>query len=379
MNKKIGFIGLGKLGLPSAEAMAKKGYTVFGFDIQTKTSSHIEILSSVEDVVKNADLIFVATPTPHEPGYDGRYPTSHKIPKDFNYASVKDVLKTINKVITQKQILVLISTVLPGTIRKQLEPLVFNSKIIYNPYLIAMGTVEYDVYNPEMIMIGSDRSKKSTADVNTLINFYKDLCSQSPRIETGTWEEVEAIKIFYNTFISTKISFVNMIQDVACKIDNMNVDKVIGALTNSSKRILSSAYMKPGMGDGGACHPRDNIALRWLAQDLKLGYDFFENIMTAREKQAENMALEILKYGKNIKFSSDSYKPNTDLVDGSYSLLVQHYIQKHGGIVCKDYDSAVEVIVRVHESDTIPDNKETIIFDPWRSYPEANNVVSYGK
>ena len=122
MNKKIGFIGLGKLGLPSAEAMAKKGYTVFGFDIQTKTSSHIEILSSVEDLVKNADLIFVATPTPHEPGYDGRYPTSHKIPKDFNYESVKDVLKTINKVITQKQILVLISTVLPGTIRKQLGP-----------------------------------------------------------------------------------------------------------------------------------------------------------------------------------------------------------------------------------------------------------------
>ena len=88
--------------------------------------------------------------------------------------------------------------------------------------------------------------------------------------------------------------------------------------------------MKPGMGDGGSCHPRDNIALRWLAKDLGLGYDLFEAIMTAREKQAENMALAILEHGKNVYFSSDTYKPHTNLVDGSYSLLVQHYVQKHG-------------------------------------------------
>ena len=141
--------------------------------------------------------------------------------------------------------------------------------------------------------------------------------------------------------------------------------------------IVSAKYMKAGMGDGGACHPRDNIALRWLAKELDLGYDLFEGIMTARECQAEAMAKAILQHGKNICFSSDSYKPGTDLVDGSYSLLVQHYVKKHGGSVVDGIDSPVQVIVRVHETDKISADQNTIIFDPWRSYPQADNVVYY--
>jgi len=169
-----------------------------------------------------------------------------------------------------------------------------------------------------------------------------------------------------------------MIQDVAQKLGNMNVDKVTGALEKSTKRIVGTAYMKAGMGDGGACHPRDNIALRYLAKDLELGYDLFESIMTARERQAEHMAQSILKHGRNIYFTSDSYKPGTHLVDGSYSLLVQHYVKKHGGMIVDGIDEPVEVIVRVHESDKITADKKTVIFDPWRTYPRDKNVVYYG-
>jgi UDPglucose 6-dehydrogenase len=169
-----------------------------------------------------------------------------------------------------------------------------------------------------------------------------------------------------------------MIQDVSYKLGHMDVDKVTQALAKSTQRIVSPAYMKAGMGDGGACHPRDNIALRWLAKELDLGYDMFETIMTAREKQAENMAKAILKYGENVWFSSDSYKPGTDLVDGSYSLLVQYYIKKHGGQIVNGFDNPVHVIVRVHESDEFTADYRTIIFDPWRSYPKANNVIYYG-
>ena len=169
-----------------------------------------------------------------------------------------------------------------------------------------------------------------------------------------------------------------MIQDVAEKQGNINVDIVTEALAHSDKRIMGPQYMKAGMGDGGACHPRDNIALRWLAKELDLGYDLFESIMTARERQAESMAKAILEHGKNIWFSSDSYKPGTNLVDGSYSLLVQHYVTKHGGLLANGIDTPVEVIVRVHESDQISADSSTIIFDPWRSYPKANNVVYYG-
>jgi UDPglucose 6-dehydrogenase len=379
---KVAFVGLGKLGMPCAEAIAKKGIDVVGFDTVPKTSNLVLVKSSIVEAVQDRDIIFIAVPTPHEAGYDGRTPTSDRPVKDFDYKAVKDTLVQLEKICNDEQIIVLISTVLPGTVRRELNPLYLKNKIVYNPYLIAMGTVEQDFYNPEMIMIGTENGIAGTscaAKTYALSTFYKRVCDNNPRIETGTWEEVEAIKIFYNTFISNKISLVNMIQDVAVRLGNMNVDTVTTALAKSTQRITSPAYMRAGMGDGGACHPRDNIALRWLAKDLGLGYDLFESIMTARECQAKNMAREILKYGKNICFTSDSYKPGTDLVDGSYSLLVQYYIEKQGGHIVNGFDNPVEVIVRVHESDQIVADNSTIIFDPWRTYPKADNVVYYGK
>jgi len=379
---KIGFIGLGKLGMPCAEAMAKKGFDVAGYDIAHRTSQYIDIRTSIEDVCRDRDIVFVATPTPHEDGYDGRTPTSHLPVKDFDYTAVKQVLSKCDKYMKPEQTLVLISTVLPGTCRREFEPLVTNTKLMYNPYLIAMGTVADDMINPEMIMIGSKNGMKGTnckIRSELLESFYNQVCENFPRVEFGTYEEVESMKIFYNTFISNKVALVNMIQDVAHKLGNMNVDVVTKALAKSTKRIVSPAYMKAGMGDGGACHPRDNIALRWLAEELDLGYDMFESIMTARERQAETMAKAILTHGKNIWFSSDSYKPGTDLVEGSSSLLVQHFIVKHGGQLVNGVDTPVEVIVRVHETDQISADNNTIIFDPWRTYPKADNVIHYGK
>ena len=378
--EKIGFIGLGKLGMPCAEAISKKGFDVAGYDIVDKSSKHVVISNSIKDLCRDRDIVFVATPTPHEDGYDGRTPTSHLPVKDFNYDEVKKVLSKCNKYMHGSQSLVLISTVLPGTIRRELAPLVTNVKLLYNPYLIAMGTVARDMINPEMIMIGTKKGVYKTAHkAQQLEAFYNQICENKPRIEIGTWEETEAMKIFYNTFISNKIALVNMIQDVAHKLGNMNVDKVTQALAKSTQRIVSSSYMKAGMGDGGACHPRDNIALRWLAKELDLGYDIFESIMTARERQAENMAKAILTHGNNVFFTSDSYKAGTDLVDGSYSLLVQHYVRKHGGQIVNGFDNPVDVIVRVHESDQVSADNRTVIFDPWRSYPKADNVVYFGK
>jgi len=379
---KIGFIGLGKLGMPCAEAIAQKGFHVAGYDILRKSSENIEIKDSIKELVQDRDIVFVATPTPHEDGYDGRTPTSHLPVKDFNYTAVKQVLTKCNEYMTRNQTLVLISTVLPGTTRRELAPLITNTKLVYNPYLIAMGTVAWDMINPEMIMIGTKNGLKGTnckIRSEMLESFYNIVCDNMPRVEFGTYEEVEAMKIFYNTFISNKVALVNMIQDVSHRLGNMNVDTVTQALAKSTQRIVSPAYMKAGMGDGGACHPRDNIALRWLAKELDLGYDMFETIMTAREKQAENMALAILEHGKNIWFSSDSYKAGTELVDGSSSLLVQYYVKKHGGQLANGIDTLVEVIVRVHESDEFTADDSTIIFDPWRTYPPADNVFYYGQ
>ena len=361
---KIGFVGLGKLGLPCAEVIAKKGYDVSGVDIDNKIHSTIVTLEKdLYTMASDRDIIFVAVPTPHKEKYDGSFPTSHLPSCDFDYSIVKDVLNRLNKIMTKNQLLVLISTVLPGTTRREFINLVTNTRFVYNPFLIAMGSVSWDFVNPEIVMIGTEDGKTS-GDAALLVDFYKSIMENDPEYIVGTWDECECIKVFYNTFISTKIAFVNMIQDVAVKQGNINANFVASSLTKCHQRLISDKYMKPGMGDGGSCHPRDNTALRYLSDSLNLGYDMFGHIMFVREKQAENMAKEILKMSKIVHFSSDSFKDGVTSTDGSYSLLVQHFILKHGGSLVNSRDC--EVFVKVHESDVVPDNK--MVFDVWKDY-----------
>lgn len=369
----ITWLGLGKLGKPCAEVMSQKGYAVKGYDLNLIQSPYIQQCPTIEDAVINADIVFVAVPTPHDSNYDGSAPTANLEPKDFDYSIVKSVLDEADAYMHEDQLLVLISTVLPGTVRRELKPLVTNTRFVYNPYLIAMGSVAYDMVNPEMVMIGTEDGS-ATGDAKQLVEFYKTVMENNPRYVIGTWDECEAIKVFYNTFISTKIGLVNMIQDVAERQGNIDVDVVTQALAQSTMRITSSKYMKAGMGDGGSCHPRDNIALRYMAQKLELNYDLFGSVMNAREKQAENMAKSMLKYGSKIQFSSNSYKAGVEYIDGSYSLLVQYYVKSLGGnIVHTDPD----VYVIVHEGDEVPDN--VLVFDPWRTYNGPNKFISYGK
>jgi len=385
-------IGVGKLGQDCAEVMASL-YDVVGYDIEPR-NPRFPMRDSIQEAVSDRDIIFIAAPTPHDPMYGGETPTSHLPNKDFDYTIVSDILEEVNKYVNQNQLVVLISTVLPGTVRNILRPKITNARFIYNPYLIAMGTIKYDMVNPEMVILGTENGD-ATDDAMQLVRFYAPLMQNNPRYELGTWDEAEAIKIFYNTFISTKVALVNMIQDVSERNGNMCVDVVTGALERSTQRILGPAYMKAGMGDGGACHPRDNIALRYLAEKLDLGYDLFDSIMKAREVQAENMAKTLLKYGKNVTIIGKAYKPGVHYTNGSSSMLVGHYVEQHGGNV-KYYDEHTgdtdlaedwtEVYLIGYWDEYVENIKfkpETIatIVDPWRQMTTENysgHVVHYG-
>jgi UDPglucose 6-dehydrogenase len=381
---KIGFIGVGKLGKDAAEVISYH-HNVIGYDIQNVYSDRFELTDSIENVCKDRELIFIAVPTPHHVDYDGRYPTSHLENKDFDYSIVKNVLSEVDKYTNKNQLVVLISTVLPGTIRREFIDLCNNFRFIYNPYLIAMGTVKWDMVNPEMIIIGTEDGT-TTGDAKLLIDFYKTFVKSDTRYEVGTWDEAEGIKIFYNTFISTKVSLVNMIQDVAEKNGNMNVDIVTGALERSTKRILGPSYMKAGMGDGGGCHPRDNIALRFLAEKLNLGYDLFDSIMTAREIQAKNMALKLIQlsvqHSLPVVILGKSFKPNVDFIDGSSSILVGHYVEQEGFSVSYDLETPIDAVYLLAHHGKHHDYKFTkgsVVLDPWRKYiNDEIKVVHYG-
>ena len=409
MSTTIGFIGLGKLGMDCAEVFAEK-FTVRGFDVVPRHSDLVKVCG-IKETVQGSEWIFIAVPTPHEQGYDGSVPSSHMPPKDFGHNAVKDALSNINLYADAPKRVVLISTVLPGTTRRHFASLLDKKhQLYYNPYLIAMGSVKWDMANPEMVMIGTETGNPE--EMRELVEIYRPLMKNNPRYVTGTWDECEAIKIFYNTFISAKVGLVNMIQDFALKIGNINVDVVTDALAQSTMRIMGPKYMTAGMGDAGACHPRDNIALRWLAQEYDIGYDLFDTIMHAREIQAKNLAqflyakatagagsLPIIIHGK-------AYKPDVPYCIGSYSTLIGHYLQKLGVVVkyldpladdptdVVDHVAGPCVLLLAHNryitygytgdfrDDSfycaIPDG--SIIVDPWRKMPQSDkySVIHYG-
>ena len=385
---KISFIGLGKLGLDCAEVFATK-YPVAGYDIYPRTSSTVKVLD-IKETVEHGEYIFISVPTPHEEGYDGSIPSSHMKPKDFGHDAVLDALSKVNQYATQSKKIVLISTVLPGTTRQQFRTTLDDKhQLIYNPYLIAMGSVKWDMVNPEMIMIGTDDGS-TTGDAKELVDFYKTIMENDPRYEIGTWDECECIKVFYNTFISAKIGLVNMIQDVAEKQGHINVDVVTNALAKSDQRIMGPSYMKAGMGDGGACHPRDNIALRYMAQNLGLQYDIFDAIMNAREVQAKNMANYLIKIAEErslpILLNGIAYKPGVPYTDGSYSLLVGHYC-KEAGYHCIEVDPMASpqrgpftaVALLAHPTLYCYLSEGSVVVDPWREFESKKlEVFHYG-
>jgi UDPglucose 6-dehydrogenase len=407
----IGFIGLGKLGLECAEVFAEH-YTVRGYDVSPRHSELVQVCSA-EETVRHSDWIFIAVPTPHADGYDGSVPSSHMEPKDFGHDAVKDAIRKVNQYADTPKKVVLISTVLPGTTRRHFATLLdSHHEFFYNPYLIAMGSVKWDMVNPEMVMIGTETG--DPAEMRQLMEIYQTIMKNDPRYVTGTWDECEAIKIFYNTFISAKVGLVNMIQDFAMRIGHINVDVVTDALARSTMRIMGGKYMTAGMGDAGACHPRDNIALRWLAQEYDIGYDIFDTIMLAREQQARNLADFLMQQAdSSIKGTSlpivihgKAYKPDVAYCIGSYSTLIGHYIKAAGRkVVYLDplADDDTDVVDHVDQACVlllahnrmvtygytgyvrddhfycdIP--KGSVIVDPWRTVPllGEHTVIHYG-
>ena len=411
----IGFIGLGKLGLPCALAVESRGHKVVGYDpsqqvkniIDTKKLQYQEIwaqehldktkiqIKSIEEVVSHSDIIFVPIQTPHGEKFEG----STRIPDeraDFDYTFLKKGVGDLSDEIEKQgkdKIVIVISTVLPGTIRSEIKPLLGNhTKLCYNPFFIAMGTTMRDFLKPEIVLFGvEDKDAAEKAK-----KFYRTLHHQ-PFYET-TIENAELIKVCYNTFISSKISIVNTIMEMCHHLPNTNVDDVTNALKMCDERIISDKYLSGGMGDGGGCHPRDNIALSWLSEKLGMSYNWFDNIMMQRELQTDWLADLVEDYSegnKGINILGKSFKPETNIVTGSPSILLKNVLEErgHGVFMWDPYidepweeikekyddsenetDSHLYFIGTKHPDFTsFPFEDGSIVLDPWRYIPKSDN------
>ena len=390
---KIGFVGLGKLGLPVALAVESKGHDVVGFDISEKVKDIIEAKKlpykeiwaqdyldksnikflDLKNVVKHSEIIFVPIQTPHDPLFEG----VTRIPKervDFDYSYLISGMKKLSEEIENQgkdKVVIIISTVLPGTIRQKIKPLLGkHTKICYNPFFIAMGTTMKDFLYPEFILFGvddlhaADKAEKFYRTINNATFFKTSI------------ENAELIKVSYNTFISTKIAFINTIMEMCYKLPNTNIDDVTNGLLLGSKRLISGAYLRGGMGDGGGCHPRDNIALSWLARKLDISNDFFDQIMQQREKQTDWLANLIIKNqleDKKTYILGKSFKPETNITTGSPSILLNN-ILKEKGVNAISYDPFVDTKKPVFDEGVYFIGTQHEIFEQFE-FPNGSIVI----
>ena len=379
MNKyKVGFIGLGKLGLPVAVAIESKGHEVMGYDINQAVQGYIENkkipyeeiymdemlpksnvkFDSFANVIKNSEIIFVPVQTPHEKLYEGitRIPETRV---DFNYEYLVDAIKNISQEVdknNEEKIVVIISTVLPGTIEKYVKPVLSSKiKLCYNPFFIAMGTTIRDFLHPEFILLGVD-NKEAAEKVKDL---YSSL--HNKKVFETTVKNAELVKVAYNTFIGMKIVYANTMMEICHKI-GADVDAIIDAISLADERLISPKYLRGGMGDGGGCHPRDNIAMSWLSRKLNLSHDFFHDLMIAREHQTEWLADLCQSTNKNVCILGKSFKPETNITTGSPSVLLYN--------ILKERNVNVEII------DPYSDSKED--FERVFSSKDANTLFFLG-
>lgn len=408
----VGFVGLGKLGLPTALAIEAKGHTVFGYDPSPSVQQSItrrkidyaevhaqELLDSssiqhlaLSDVIVKADILFVTIQTPHHPRYEGitRLPAERV---DFDYSFLVAGMREVCALIEahgQPRIVVLVSTVLPGTVRRDIFPLLGpNTRFCYNPFFIAMGTVIPDFLKPEFVLFGvEDAWAAQQAEA-----FYRTI-HDAPFFKT-TLENAELIKVIYNTFISTKLSFANTVMEMCHKLPGTHADEVVRALGLATDRIISTRYMQGGMGDGGGCHPRDNIALSHLSRRLDLSFDWFENIMMQRERQTEWLAdlIEQHAKGRPICLLGKAFKAGTALETGSPSVLLATILNERGHTV-EAWDPYIDppearpvgharcyfIGTRHDTFQTFPFESGSVVLDPWRfvQVPDQVELVPIG-
>lgn len=281
----------------------------------------------LKELCQWAEILFLAPQTPHQAKYEGHLPLPQSR-EDFDYSYLRTCVAAVDASLDRPKACVIISTVLPGTIEREVLPLTGEKfLLVYQPLFIAMGTVYEDFTHPEFVLAGCH-----AGHVYWPLHHLHRSIHQAPMLVTDI-RTAEAIKVFYNTFITAKTVLANLYGEMSHKM-GLNVDDIFRAISLSTDRLLSPKYLQAGMGDGGGCHPRDNIALSWLARECGLSYNFFEALMTAREFHADWLA-ELIDNEKDahdlpVFILGRAFKPETNIETGSPSLLVSALLHRRG-------------------------------------------------
>ncbi|GIW66811.1 MAG: UDP-glucose 6-dehydrogenase [Candidatus Parcubacteria bacterium] len=360
--KNITVIGLGKLGSCFATCFAYKGFNVLGCDINEnivnkinahqapflepnlqelidKSKNKLRATTSPDEVFNFADIYFFIVPTPSNK--DG----------SFSNEYLKRAMEPLAKNLKQSKqfkIFIITSTVSPLSIQNELIPFIENisSKkfnkdftVIYNPTFIAIGDIIKGILEPDLVLIGENN--KQAGDV--IESLWKKVCLNNPFIARMSIVSAEITKIAINSYITTKISFANMIGNICERIPGAEIDKITKAM--GKDRRIGPYYFRYGTAYGGPCFPRDNKAFNHFAKKfskidalIPLAAHKINELQT---KFLGDKILSILKENKlkSLTIIGLAYKPKTYVIEESASInLIKYLFKKNKNLQITVYD-----------------------------------------
>jgi UDPglucose 6-dehydrogenase len=333
----IAVIGLGKLGAPLAAVLADKGHRVIGVDLnpaavaainagrapvaepglQERIDSAGRRLSATSDfsaAINASDISFVIVPTPSGP--DGCFTNRY----------VVDAMRRIGAALRttdRYHVVNITSTVMPGSTGGEIRAALEHASgrrvgeavgLTYNPEFIALGSVVRDLLHPDMLLIGQSDARAGDVPVQRM-----------------SWVNAELTKIAVNTFVTTKISYANMLAEICERLPGADVDVVTAALGKDSR--IGAKYLKGALGYGGPCFPRDNVAFTAMARQLGAPADIAEATDAINHRQADRAVRLVARLARPpaaVAVLGLAYKPQTPVVEESQGIMIARGLLREG-------------------------------------------------
>ena len=282
------------------------------------------------EAIQKSDASFVIVPTPSDnTGF-------------FSNRFVLQAMETLGRALRNKKgyhMVVITSTVMPGSTGGEIKDALEAASgrkvgpelgLCYNPEFIALGSVVRDMLYPDSILIGQGDEKSG----DMLQTIYLQMCERKPPVQRMNWISAELTKISVNTYVTTKISYANMLADICDRLPGADVDVVTKALGADTR--IGAKYLKGAMGYGGPCFPRDNVAFAALARKIGARADVAEATDRINNYQIDRLSGlvgKLAKTGTRIALLGLSYKPQTPVVEESHSVKLAARLADSGYVV----------------------------------------------
>lgn len=385
----IGVIGVGWVGLVTAACFAELGHKVTARDVLqekvdslsrgeitihepglaellAKNQERLNFTTDMDELLESARLLFVCVDTP--PTYSG----------DADLSRVRSVLDDLKA--DDRHVLIMKSTVPAGTgasIRRELPGLAYVSC----PEFLKEGTAVADFMNPDRVVVGAEHGDEGAAE--EVADLYRPLGGEIVMTDTSS---SEMIKLASNAYLATRISFINEIANV-CEEVGADVGEVARGMGLDER--IGPHFLRPGIGFGGSCFPKDVNALKLLAGNSGYHFQLLNSVIEVNELQKRRVVSKLAKHlgslvGKRIALLGLAFKPDTDDMREASSLVLSARLRGEGAEVVA-YDpvamsNARSLLPGVEMRDTalaaLNESDAAVLVTEWPEFREIDWTVA---